>query len=544
MPAGKFGGAAYKVSGGLHGVGASVVNALSEHLRAEVRRDGYTHYQRYVRGIPSSEVVQTSRTREHGTTITFHPDPEIFRRIDYDFDDICQRLRDIAYLNHGLTVRFTSWWHMLDRGDDIERTYSYEGGIADLVRDNNHGRQALQPNPFYYEKTVDDVAVEIAIQYTTETTETMHSYANCIRTPEGGTHLTGFRSALTRTINEFARKQGLIKENRPNLEGGDVREGLTAAISVRLTNPQFEGQTKNKLGNPEIKGIVESITSEGLVAYMDMNPLAGRAVVDRCMTAQKAREAAKRAREMVNRKSALGISSLPGKLADCTERDPEQSEIYIVEGESAGGSAKMGRDRQFQAILPLKGKILNVERVLGQPNKILDHEEIRALIAAIGAGEGDDFDADRSRYRRVIIMTDADVDGSHIRTLILTYFYRRMRGLIDDGLLYIAQPPLYRVQRGRSIEYAYTEDEKDTLLTKMSTARSQAHIQRYKGLGEMNPQQLWETTMNPETRYMSQVHIDDEMETDGVFTLLMGDSVAPRRSFIQTHAQSVQNLDT
>ena len=399
---GKFGGAAYKVSGGLHGVGASVVNALSEHLRAEVRRDGYTHYQRYMRGIPSSEVVRTSRTREHGTTITFHPDPEIFRRIDYDFDDICQRLRDIAYLNHGLTVHFVSWWHMIDRGDDIERTYSYGGGIADLVRDNNQGRQALQPHPFYYEKTADDVAVEVAIQYTTETTETMYSYANCIRTPEGGTHLTGFRSALTRTVNEFARKQGLIKENRPNLEGGDVREGLTAAISVRLTNPQFEGQTKNKLGNPEMKSIVESVTSEGLVAYLDLNPMAGRAVVERCLTSQKAREAAKRARELVNRKSVLGISSLPGKLADCQERDPEKSEIYIVEGESAGGSAKMGRDRAFQAILPLKGKILNVERVLGQPNKILDHEEIQAMIAAIGAGEGDDFDADRSRYRRII----------------------------------------------------------------------------------------------------------------------------------------------
>ena len=483
--------------------------------------------------------------KNHGTTIKFKPDPTIFRRIEYDFDMIDQRLRDLAYLNKGLTINFMSWYHALDRNLDVERSYSYDGGLADLVKDNNgDNRPVIQPEPFHFEEKSGDSSIEVAIQYTNDTSEIMHSYANCIRTPEGGTHLSGFRSALTRTMNDFARKHGLIKDNRPNMEGSDVREGLTAAVSVRLTNPQFEGQTKNKLSNLEMRSQVESATVKGLTAYMEQNPGFARVMIERCITAQKAREAAKQARERVNRKSILSVAALPGKLADCSERDPAKSELYIVEGESAGGSAKMGRDRNFQAILPLKGKILNVERLINQPNKIIDHEEIQAMVAAIGTGEGDDFDLNKCRYHRIIIMTDADVDGSHIRTLILTYFYRRMRELIDDGFLYIAQPPLYRVQRGRNIAYAYTEDEKEDLTKRMSTARSMPSIQRYKGLGEMNADQLWETTMDPDTRQMMQVGIDDAFEVDGVFSLLMGDAVAPRKNFIVSHAQYATNIDT
>ena len=539
---GKFGGGAYKVTGGLHGVGASVVNGLSEFLRAEVSREGVRYSQEYVRGIPSTELVKESASNWHGTTVSFRPDPEIFDEIDYDFEELTRHFKDIAYLNKGLEICFISYWHYDRRQGDIERTYFFDGGLPNLVRNDNRNRRVLQAVPFYYEKTIDETAVEVAVQYNDGYSESVHSYANCINTPDGGTHLTGFRSALTRVINDFARKQSQLKDDQANLIGEDVREGLAAAISVKLTSPQFEGQTKHKLGNPEVRGIVEQVVGEGLARYLEENPAEGKRMVEKCLTSQKAREAAKRARDLVIRKNALDGSSLPGKLADCAERDPGKSELYIVEGESAGGSAKMGRDRQFQAILPLKGKILNVERVLQQPDKILGHEEIRAMVAAVGAGEGEDFDPAKVRYHKVIIMTDADVDGSHIRTLILTFIYRRMRELIDSGYLYIAQPPLYRIQSGRRIEYAYTEEQKDALLEKHTGQRNPT-LQRYKGLGEMNPEQLWETTMNPDTRHMLKVHVEDDHDAEDAFTTLMGEVVAPRKSFIQTYARSVKNLD-
>ncbi|MBM11472.1 MAG: DNA topoisomerase (ATP-hydrolyzing) subunit B [SAR202 cluster bacterium] len=539
---GKFGGGAYKVTGGLHGVGGSVVNALSEALRAEVKRQGWQYSQEYVRGIPSGNLAKGEKTTEHGTTVSFKPDPEIFPDIQYDFDILTAHFKEIAYLNKGLEISFTSHWHFDRRKGDIERTYFFDGGIANLVRNVNRNRRTMQTSPFYFEKVVEDTAVEVAVQYNDSYSETVFSFANCINTEEGGTHMTGFRTALTRVINDFARKQGYIKEDQANLIGEDVREGLAAVISVKLTDPQFEGQTKTKLGNAEIRGIVDSVVSEGLNRYLEENPTDSKRVVDKCLTSQKARDAAKRARDLVIRKNALDGSSLPGKLADCAERDPAKSELYIVEGESAGGSAKMGRDRHFQAILPLKGKILNVERVLQQPDKIIGHEEIRAMVAALGAGEGEDFDPSKIRYHKIIIMTDADVDGSHIRTLILTFLYRRMLPLIEQGYLYIAQPPLYRMQVGRKVDYAYSEEEKDEFLANLTGSRT-AQVQRYKGLGEMNPDQLWETTMNPDTRQMLEVTVDNAIEVDDVFTTLMGEVVAPRKSFIQAHARSVQNLD-
>ena len=540
---GKFGGGAYKVSGGLHGVGASVVNALSQHLRAEVHREGHSYSQEYIRGIAQTELLYEGKTKTHGTSISFRPDPEIFHEIDYNFEDLVRHMKDTAYLNKGLEIAFISHWHNSPRNSDIERTYFFDGGIANLVRDENRNRKTIQNTPFYCEKTVDDTAVEIAIQYNTGYSESVHTYANCIRTPEGGTHLTGFRAALTRVMNDYAKKHDMIKDTQPNLTGEDVREGLTAALSVKLANPQFEGQTKQKLGNTEIRGIVESVMAEGLTRYLEENPSESKKMIEKCLVSQKARDAAKKARDLVIRKNALESTSLPGKLSDCSERDPAKSELYIVEGESAGGSAKMGRDRHFQAILPLKGKILNVERVLDRPDKILGHEEVRAFIAAVGAGEGAEFDATKVRYHKVIIMTDADVDGSHIRTLLLTLVYRRMRPLIDAGYLYIAQPPLYRVQQGRKSEYAYTEEDKDRIFAEMSTATRTPTLQRYKGLGEMNPEQLWETTMDPDNRRMLIVNIGDEHDAETAVTTLMGEDVAPRKSFIQTHAKSVQNLD-
>ena len=539
---GKFGGGAYKVTGGLHGVGGSVVNALSVDLRAEVRRQGFLYTQEYERGKPTTGLVKGEKTIDHGTTISFKPDQEIFPVIEYDFDTLISHFKEIAYLNKGLEIAFTSHLHHEKRNGDIQRTYFFDGGIANLVRNVNRNRKTVQSSPFYFEKVVDETSVEVAVQYNDTYSEIVYSFANCINTEEGGTHMTGFRTALTRVINDFARKQGFIKEDQSNLTGEDVREGLAAVISVKLTDPQFEGQTKTKLGNAEVRGIVDSVVSEGLQRYLEENPTDSKRVVEKCLTSQKAREAAKRARDLVIRKNALDGSSLPGKLADCAERDPAKSELYIVEGESAGGSAKMGRDRHFQAILPLKGKILNVERVLQQPDKILGHEEIRAMVAALGAGEGDEFDPSKVRYHKIIIMTDADVDGSHIRTLILTFIYRRMLPLIEQGFLYIAQPPLYRIQTGRKIDYTYTEEEKDEYLANLSGSRN-PQIQRYKGLGEMNPDQLWETTMNPETRQMLEVTIDNALEVDDVFTTLMGEMVAPRKSFIQAHARSVQNLD-
>ena len=539
---GKFGGGAYKVTGGLHGVGGSVVNALSAELRAEVRRQGWMYSQEYERGKATTQLVKGERTTEHGTTVMFRPDPDIFPVIDYDFDLLIAHFKEIAYLNKGLEIKFISYWHNQHRHGDIERTYFFDGGIANLVRNVNRNRRTVQSTPFYFEKVVDETSVEVAIQYNDLFSETVFSFANCINTQEGGTHMTGFRTALTRVINDFARKKGYLKDDQPNLTGDDVREGLAAVISVKLTDPQFEGQTKTKLGNAEVRGIVDSVVSEGLNRYLEENPSDSKRVVEKCLTSQKAREAAKRARDLVIRKNALDGSSLPGKLADCAERDPAKSELYIVEGESAGGSAKMGRDRHFQAILPLKGKILNVERVLQRPDKILGHEEIRAMVAALGAGEGEEFDPSKIRYHKIIIMTDADVDGSHIRTLILTFFYRRMLPLIEMGFLYIAQPPLYRIQIGKKINYTYTEEEKDKFLANLNGSRN-PQIQRYKGLGEMNPDQLWETTMNPETRQMLDVTIDNALEVEDTFTTLMGELVAPRKSFIQAHARSVQNLD-
>jgi len=539
---GKFGGGAYKVTGGLHGVGGSVVNALSADLRAEVRRQGWMYSQEYVRGKPIGNLAKGEKTTEHGTTISFKPDSEIFPVIEYDFDLLISHFKEIAYLNKGLEIAFSSQWHTERRKGDIERTYFFDGGIANLVRNVNRNRRTVQSSPFYFEKVLEEISVEVAIQYNDTFTETVFSFANCINTEEGGTHMTGFRTALTRVINDFARKQGYIKDDQANLIGDDVREGLAAVISVKLTDPQFEGQTKTKLGNAEVRGIVDSVVSEGLNRYLEENPTDSKRVIEKCLTSQKAREAAKRARDLVIRKNALDGSSLPGKLADCAERDPAKSELYIVEGESAGGSAKMGRDRHFQAILPLKGKILNVERVLQQPDKILGHEEIRAMVAALGAGEGEEFDTSKIRYHKIIIMTDADVDGSHIRTLILTFFYRRMLPLIEQGYLYIAQPPLYRIQTGRKIEYTYTEEEKDAYLASLNGSRN-PQLQRYKGLGEMNPDQLWETTMDPDTRHMLGVTVDNALEVDDTFTTLMGEMVAPRKSFIQAHARSVQNLD-
>ena len=539
---GKFGGGAYKVTGGLHGVGGSVVNGLSEHLKAEVRRGGWHYYQEYAKGIPLGKLVKGEKTQETGTKISFKPDPEIFPNIEYDFDTLISHFKEIAFLNKGLEIRFASPWHDEERNSDVERVYFFDGGIANLVRNFNRNRKVMQTLPFYYEKVVDDTSVEVAVQYNDTFSETVFSFANCINTQEGGSHLTGFRSALTRVINDFARKQGFIKDTDSNLTGEDVREGLAAVVSVKLTDPQFEGQTKTKLGNAEVRGIVESVVGEGLARYLEENLTDAKRVIEKCLTSQKAREAAKRARELVIRKNALDGSSLPGKLSDCAERDPAKSELYIVEGESAGGSAKMGRDRHFQAILPLKGKILNVERVLQQPDKILGHEEIRAMVAALGAGEGEEFDPSKVRYQKIIIMTDADVDGSHIRTLILTFFYRRMQALIDAGYLYIAQPPLYRIQAGRNVQYAYNEEQKDEMLGKLNGQRN-IHLQRYKGLGEMNPDQLWETTMDPESRQMLLVRIGDLVESDDVFTSLMGEVVAPRKSFIAAHARSVKNLD-
>ena len=539
---GKFGGGAYNVSGGLHGVGASVVNALSCNVTAEIHREGKIYTQKYNQGISTGKLEVTGTTEIHGTTIKFTPDPEIFPNVDFDFDLLTSHFKEIGYLNKGLKIHFTSYWHDKSRKGDIERTYFFDGGIANLVRNMNKNRSYLHEVPFYYQKEVPEAVVEVAVQYNQGYTESVYSFANCINTQEGGTHLTGFRLALTRILNDYARKQGFIKDEQPNLIGDDVREGLSAVVSVKLTDPQFEGQTKTKLGNAEIRGAVDTIVSEGLVRYLEETPTDAKKIIEKCLTSQKARDAAKKARELVIRKNALDGSSLPGKLADCAERDPGKSELYIVEGESAGGSAKMGRDRQFQAILPLKGKILNVERVLQQPDKILGHDEIRSMIAAIGAGEGEEFDASKVRYHKVIIMTDADVDGSHIRTLILTFFYRRMLPLIENGFLYIAQPPLYKIQAGSDARYAYTESEKESVLEDFEGKRG-LQTQRYKGLGEMNPDQLWETTMDPDTRQMLQVNIDDVLQSVEVFTTLMGEAVAPRKGFIQAHARTVKNLD-
>jgi len=532
---GKFGRQAYKVSGGLHGVGAAVVNALSEAMWVEVRRDGLVYRQAYARGRPITEVEVVGEAPEgdSGTTTWFRPDPQIFPQRELDFDTVAQRLQEMAFLTKGV------WIRLRDERTGREVNYYFEGGIRSFVQRLNKGRKPLH-EPIYFQRTVDSTIVEVAIQYNDGFNDSTYAFANCIHTIDGGTHLTGFRSALTRVINDYARRQKLLKEDEPNLTGDDVREGLAAIVSVKLPEPQFEGQTKTRLGNPEVKGQVESVVGEELSRWLEEHPADARRIVEKCLTAARAREAARRARDLILRKSALEDTTLPGKLADCTEREPRRRELYIVEGDSAGGSAKQGRDRRFQAILPLRGKILNVEKA--RQDKILAHEEIRAIITALGAGFGDSFDPKKLRYHRVIIMTDADVDGSHIRTLLLTFFFRHMRPLIEEGHLFIAQPPLYRIARGNEEHWAYSEREKEELLKRLKDGK-RVVVQRYKGLGEMNPEQLWQTTMDPQRRTILQVTVEDAALADRIFSQLMGEEVAPRKAFIQSHYHQVRNLD-
>lgn len=534
---GKFGGGGYKVSGGLHGVGVSAVNALSEWCEVYVKRDGKLHYQRYERGRPVTpvQVLGEVPVHETGTKTTFKFDREIFKGdLDYKFELLVQRFREMAFVTRGVTI------HFRDERSDREMTFYFEGGILSFVRYLNRNRNVLHP-VVYAEREIDGIGIEIAIQYTDAFTESVYAFANTIHTVDGGTHLTGLRSAITRTINDYARKAGLLKDSDPNFTGDDTREGLTAVVSVKHPDPQFESQTKVKLMNPEVQTYVQQVTGEALAEFLEQNPSAARAIVQKCLTSARARAAARQARDLVIRKSALESLTLPGKLADCSERDPSKSELYIVEGESAGGSAKQGRDRHFQAVLPLRGKILNTERA--RLDKILANNEIKALISALGTGIGESFNLDNLRYGRVIIMTDADVDGSHIRTLLLTFFFRYMQPLIEAGHLFIAQPPLYRLAYKNQVRYAYTEEEKERILREWGVPAEKVHIQRYKGLGEMNPQQLWETTMDPERRTLLQVTIEDAAEADRIFSMLMGNAVPPRRRFIQTHAKEVRNLD-
>ena len=531
---GKFGGEGYKVSGGLHGVGVSVVNALSSSMDVEVRRDGKIHSIRFRQGVTASSLTVIGETEKTGTKVHFVPDPEIFTVTHYSFDTLKHRLRELAFLNQGITIRLID-----KRGEGREETYFYEGGIRSFVEHLNRKKEVIHPTPIYFNGIKDDTVVEIAMQYNDSYMENIYSFVNNINTEEGGTHLAGFKIALTRAANDFARKQGILKDKDGNLSGEDVREGLTCVISLKIHEPQFEGQTKTKLGNSEVRGIVDSIVTEGLTEYFEENPAITKKVIEKAIMASRAREAARKARELTRRKNALEVSSLPGKLADCSIKDPEQAEIYLVEGDSAGGSAKQGRDRRFQAILPLRGKILNVEKA--RLDKIFANAEIRTMITAFGTGISDDFDIAKRRYGKIIIMTDADVDGSHIRTLLLTFFYRYMKPLIERGHVYIAQPPLYQIRKGKKHWYTYSDDE---LAQKLSeVGRDNATVQRYKGLGEMNPEQLWETTMDPEGRTMLQVRMEDAEEADELFTILMGDKVEPRRQFIEEHAKHVRNLD-
>ncbi|MFC0561297.1 DNA topoisomerase (ATP-hydrolyzing) subunit B [Halalkalibacter alkalisediminis] len=533
---GKFGGGGYKVSGGLHGVGASVVNALSTTLEIEVHREGKIHYQKYHQGAPAADLEVIGETEKRGTIIHFKPDPEIFQETTiYDYDTLASRLRELAFLNKGLTIVISD-----KREDGKEATYYYEGGIGSFVEHLNRSREVLHDEPIHIESEKEGLTVEVAVQYNDSYTSNIYSFANNINTHEGGTHESGFKTGLTRVINDYARKNNLFKENDPNLTGDDVREGLTAIISVKIPDPQFEGQTKTKLGNSEARTITDSLFSEAFSRFLSEHPQVAKKIVDKGLMASRAREAAKKARELTRRKSALEVSSLPGKLADCSSKDATISEIYIVEGDSAGGSAKQGRDRHFQAILPLRGKIINVEKA--RLDKILANNEIRAMITAFGTGIGDEFNIEKARYHKIIIMTDADVDGAHIRTLILTFFYRYMRPLIENGYVYIAQPPLYKISQGRDVNYVYTDKELEEALKDIPN-KDKVGIQRYKGLGEMNPEQLWDTTMDPEHRTVLQVTLEDAIKADEVFEILMGDRVEPRRDFIQENAQYVQNLD-
>jgi DNA gyrase subunit B len=534
---GKFDKKAYKVSGGLHGVGVSVVNALSEWLVVEVQRDGHAWRQRYERGEPAGDVQMVGDSDATGTTVTFFPDREIFETIELSFDTLSQRLRELAFLNNGVSIHIED-----ERGKGRKHEFRYEGGIREFVQHLNANKVPMHPEPIYVQAEREGVAVEIAMQYNDSYVENIFAFANNINTTEGGTHLVGFKAALTRVINNYAQKNNLLKNDKMQITGEDVREGLAAVISVKLAEPQFEGQTKTKLGNSEVKGLVESIVSQGLGDFLEENPPVARRVLDKTLAAARSREAARKARELTRRKSALDSSALPGKLADCQSRDPRECEVFLVEGDSAGGSAKMGRDRVFQAILPLKGKILNVEKA--RLDKMLSNEEIRNIITALGTGIGvDEFDPGKLRYHRIIILSDADVDGAHIRTLILTFFFRHMKALIERGHLYIAQPPLFSLKKGAAIRYAYNDAERDRVLDEYGHGGKGVYVQRYKGLGEMNPEQLWETTMNPANRTLRRVTLEDAVEAENIFTILMGEEVEPRRRWIEENAHEVENLD-
>ena len=534
---GKFGGGSYKVSGGLHGVGVSAVNALSEWCEVEVRRDEQVYYQRYERGIPQEpvKIIKKGNPGETGTRTTFKFDTTIFKEdLDFRFDTLVQRFREMAFVTRGVTI------YISDERSNREMTFYFEGGITSFVRYLNRNRQNLHP-VFHVEKEVEGIGIEAAIQYTDAYSESVYSFANTINTIDGGTHLTGLRAALTRVVNDYARRAGLLKDADGNFSGDDTREGLTGIISIKHPDPQFESQTKVKLMNPEVQTYAQQVIGEAFGNFLEENPSAAKAIISKCLTSARARDAARKARDLVIRKSALESLTLPGKLADCSERDPNKTELYIVEGDSAGGSAKQGRDRHFQAILPLRGKILNTERA--RLDKILSNNEVKSLISALGTGIGDNFDISGLRYSRVVIMTDADVDGSHIRTLLLTFFFRYMQPLIEEGHLYIAQPPLYRVAYKNTIKYAYADPEKDRIIKDLGISAEKVTLQRYKGLGEMNPDQLWETTMNPENRTLLLVTVEDAAEADRTFDMLMGEAVPPRKRFITTHARDVRNLD-
>jgi DNA gyrase subunit B len=535
---GKFGGGGYKVSGGLHGVGASVVNALSERLVAEVHKGGSIYRQSYTRGVPDGPMEVVGTTQRHGTTIRWWPDPTVFDSVEHSWDIVANRIREVAFLTKGVAIT------VVDEAADREYTFYFEGGIQAMVRYLNANRTVVNARPMYVEREIEGTLIELAIQYQSSVfTEHVLAFANNIHTEEGGSHLTGFRTALTSTLNKYARKAGILKENDPNLSGDDVRDGLTAVISVKLQEPQFEGQTKTKLGNSEVAGQVSTVLSDALMQFLDENPSDGRRIVDQSLTAARARQAAAKARDLVRRKSFLEGSALPGKLTDCTEKDPSQCEIFIVEGDSAGGSAKQGRERKNQAILPLRGKILNVEKA--RADKILGNEQIKDLITALGVGFGEDFAIERLRYHRIVLMADADVDGSHIRTLLLTFFWRHMQPVIHGGFLYLAQPPLYKLEKGTGrnarVEYAFSDEERDLKTREMGSGRIE--VQRYKGLGEMNADELWDTTMDPARRILLRVAVDDAVKADDIFDRLMGAEVEPRKRFIQTHAKSVRNLD-
>jgi DNA gyrase subunit B len=537
---GKFDNSSYKVSGGLHGVGVSCVNALSKFLKAEIYRDGTIYSMDFVRGFPQSELKNSGPTDKQGTKITFLPDDEVFEISEYSFDILSKRLRELAFLNKGITISITD-----ERSEGKIHEFCYPGGLVSFISFLDENRVPLHSDPIYFTQQKENTEIEIALQYNDSYAENIFSFANNINTVDGGTHLSGFKKGLTRAINSYVSQNNLLKNNKVEMRGEDLREGLTAVVSVKLSNPQFEGQTKAKLGNSSILGIVEASVFEMLNTFLEENPAIAKKIIDKCINSAIAREAARKARQLARRKSVMDGGGLPGKLADCQEKDPQNCEIFIVEGDSAGGSAKMGRDRKFQAILPLKGKILNVEKA--RIDKIISHEEIQIIVQALGTGFGnseeeDGFSIEKLRYHKIIIMTDADVDGSHIRTLLLTFLFRHMRSLIENGNVYIAQPPLYKVKRGKEEKYAFNDEEKDLILEEWSDKRS-VSIQRYKGLGEMNPDQLADTTMNPETRKLLQVKLEDFVEADRIFTMLMGEEVEPRRKFIEANATKVQNLD-